>query len=99
VLQIQLQIQDLLDAYLPGADAHRWSEEKLLNRMKNYAAKVFTPLLDPRINAKKYWYSMEVPYFARYAYTEKLGIVRRANLDNRLDAARHRAAERISHGQ
>src|SRR5262249_4328926 len=50
------------------------SEEKLLNRMKNYAATVFTPLLDTRIDAKEYWYSMEVPYFARYAYAEKLAL-------------------------
>ena len=50
------------------------SEEKLLNRMKNYAASAFTPLLDPTLDAKEYWYSMEVPYFARYAYGEKLAL-------------------------
>jgi hypothetical protein len=48
------------------------SEEKLLNRMKNYAANIFNPLLDPKIDVKEYWYSMEVPYLARYAYAEKL---------------------------
>jgi MinD-like ATPase involved in chromosome partitioning or flagellar assembly/energy-coupling factor transporter ATP-binding protein EcfA2 len=50
------------------------SEEKLLNRMKNYAAEVFTPLLQPGINVREYWYSMEIPYFARYAYAEKLAL-------------------------
>jgi cellulose biosynthesis protein BcsQ len=50
------------------------SEEKLLNRMKSYAASVFGPLLDSKINATDYWYSMEVPYFARYAYAEKLAL-------------------------
>jgi len=50
------------------------SEEKLLNRMKNYAASVFTPLLEPTLDAREYWYSMEVPYFARYAYAEKLAL-------------------------
>lgn len=50
------------------------SEEKLLNRMKQYAASVFTPFLDSRINASEYWYSMEVPYLARYAYAEKLAL-------------------------
>jgi cellulose biosynthesis protein BcsQ len=50
------------------------SEETLLNRMKNYAAGVFTPLLDSRIDAKEYWFSMEIPYLARYAYAEKLAL-------------------------
>jgi hypothetical protein len=50
------------------------SEEKLLNRMKSYAASVFTPLLAPSLDAKEYWYAMEVPYFARYAYAEKLAL-------------------------
>jgi TIR domain len=50
------------------------SEEKLLNRMKSYAASVFTPLLAPGLDDKEYWYAMEVPYFARYAYAEKLAL-------------------------
>ena len=50
------------------------SEEKLLNRMKSFAASVFTPLLEPTLDAREYWYSMEVPYFARYAYAEKLAL-------------------------
>src|SRR5262249_25384313 len=50
------------------------SEEKLLNRMKNYARQVLNPLLDPKIDADEYWYSMEVPYLARYAYEEKLAL-------------------------
>jgi hypothetical protein len=50
------------------------SEEKLLNRMKNYAASVFSPFLDSNIDGREYWYSMEVPYFARYAYAEKLAL-------------------------
>ncbi|MFB9982646.1 KGGVGR-motif variant AAA ATPase [Mesorhizobium kowhaii] len=48
------------------------SETPLLNRMKTYAAGVFRPLLDSRVDATDYWYLMEVPYFARYAYAEKL---------------------------
>src|SRR5262249_12698079 len=50
------------------------SEEKLLNRMKGYAASVFLPLLDSKVNATEYWFSMEIPYFARYAYAEKLAL-------------------------
>jgi hypothetical protein len=50
------------------------SEEKLLNRMKSYAANLFTPLLTPGLDAKEYWYAMEVPYFARYAYAEKIAL-------------------------
>jgi cellulose biosynthesis protein BcsQ len=50
------------------------SEEKLLNRMKNYAKGAFGPLLDLKVNASEYWFSMEVPYFARYAYAEKLAL-------------------------
>lgn len=50
------------------------SEEKLLNQMKNYAGSIFKPLLDEGIDRDKYWYSMEVPYFARYAYAEKLSL-------------------------
>lgn len=50
------------------------SEEKLLNQMKNYAGAIFKPLLDDGIDKDKYWYSMEVPYFARYAYAEKLAL-------------------------
>jgi hypothetical protein len=50
------------------------SEEKLLNRMKNYAVKTFGPLLSSTVDAERYWYSMEVPYFARYAYAEKLAL-------------------------
>jgi cellulose biosynthesis protein BcsQ len=50
------------------------SETKLLGRMKEYASEMFTPFLDSAIDAKEYWYSMEVPYFARYAYAEKLAL-------------------------
>lgn len=50
------------------------SEEKLLNKMKSYAATAFGPLLDPKISAAEYWYAMEVPYLARYAYAEKLAL-------------------------
>lgn len=50
------------------------SEEKLLNWMKNYAHQVLIPLLDPGIDATEYWYSIEVPYLARYAYAEKLAL-------------------------
>lgn len=50
------------------------SEEKLLNRMKDYAATLFTPLLDKKIEASEYWFKMEVPYFPRYAYAEKLSL-------------------------
>jgi hypothetical protein len=50
------------------------SKEKLLNRRKNYAAEMFGPLLDPGIKPADYWYSMEVPYFARYAYAEKIAL-------------------------
>jgi hypothetical protein len=50
------------------------SEEKLLHRMKNYAAEIFSPLLDPKIDRSDYWYQMEVPYTARYAYAEKLAL-------------------------
>src|SRR5262249_55465314 len=28
----------------------------------------------PELDAKEYWYAMEVPYFARYAYAEKLAL-------------------------
>ena len=35
------------------------SEEKLLNRMKSYAASVFLPLLNSKIDATEYWFSME----------------------------------------
>jgi MinD-like ATPase involved in chromosome partitioning or flagellar assembly len=48
------------------------SEEKLLARMKNYARDVFTPFLDSGIDASEYWLHIDVPYFARYAYSEKL---------------------------
>jgi hypothetical protein len=50
------------------------SEEKLLNKMKSYAATMFGPLLDAKINATDYWYSMEIPYLARYAYAENLAL-------------------------
>lgn len=50
------------------------SEEKLLNRMKSYAANVFSPILDSAIDTNQYWFSMDVPYFARYAYAEKLAL-------------------------
>jgi len=50
------------------------SEAALLSRMKNYASNVFTEVLDAAINPREYWYSMEVPYFARYAYEEKLAL-------------------------
>jgi hypothetical protein len=49
-------------------------ETPSLNRMKSYAASLFTPMLDPSIDAKQYWYSIEVPYFTRYAYAEKLAL-------------------------
>jgi len=49
-------------------------EEKSLNRMKSYAAEVFTPFLDLSINQEEYWFSMEVPYHPRYAYAEKLAL-------------------------
>jgi hypothetical protein len=49
------------------------TEHKLLTRMKNYAAEKFTSLLDPSItSAQEYWYQMEAPYIARYAYHEIL---------------------------
>lgn len=48
------------------------SEEKLLNRMKGYAQSRFSPLLNRYVDPVPYWYGMEVPYFARYAYSEKL---------------------------
>jgi hypothetical protein len=50
------------------------SEEKSLHRMKNYAAEVFSRFLDSEVDVPAYWYSMEVPYFARYAYAEKLSL-------------------------
>ena len=50
------------------------SETPLLNRMKTYAAGLFAPLLDTRVDATDYWFLMEVPYFARYAYAEKLAL-------------------------
>jgi hypothetical protein len=50
------------------------SETPLLNRMKTYAVELFAPLLDTRVDAEDYWLSMEVPYFARYAYAEKLAL-------------------------
>jgi hypothetical protein len=50
------------------------SETPLLNRMKTYAAGLFESLLDTRVDAKDYWFLMEVPYFARYAYAEKLAL-------------------------
>jgi hypothetical protein len=50
------------------------SEEKSLNRMKSYAASVFSCFLESKIDARTYWYSMEIPYFARYAYAEKLSL-------------------------
>ena len=50
------------------------SETELLNRMKSYAASVFAPLLGQAIDAEDYWYKMEVPYAARYAYAEKLAL-------------------------
>jgi cellulose biosynthesis protein BcsQ len=50
------------------------SEKASLDRMKNYAANAFSPLLDSSINATDYWFSMEVPYSARYAYAEKLAL-------------------------
>ena len=49
-------------------------EEKSLNRMKSYAAEVFTPFLGSSIDRKEYWFSMEVPYHPRYAYAEKLAL-------------------------
>lgn len=48
------------------------SEEKLLRRMKEYAKSKFTTLLNRYVEPEKYWYTMEVPYFPRYAYSEKL---------------------------
>jgi cellulose biosynthesis protein BcsQ len=50
------------------------SEEKLLGRMKRYSRLVFSPVLDSSVNADQYWFSMEVPYSARYAYAEKLSL-------------------------
>ena len=50
------------------------SEEKSLHRMKSYAASLFSRFLDSNIDARAYWYSMEIPYFARYAYAEKLSL-------------------------
>jgi hypothetical protein len=50
------------------------SEKRLLDRMKGYASKAFAPLLDSKLDPTKYWFSMEVPYFARYAYAEKLAL-------------------------
>jgi TIR domain/CobQ/CobB/MinD/ParA nucleotide binding domain len=47
---------------------------KSLHRMKNYATNIFSSFLDSRIDAKEYWYRMEIPYFTRYAYAEKLAL-------------------------
>ena len=57
---------------LPVAMRLDFNEEKLLNAMFRYAQSVFTPLLDQQINAEEYWQRVGVPYFPRYAYSEKL---------------------------
>src|SRR5262245_54016524 len=75
------------------------SEEKLLNRMKFYAADAFSPLLDWKVNAKEYWYSMEVPYVARYAYDEKLALFEeRASITASTLPAMERLSEYITTG-
>jgi WD40 repeat protein/MinD-like ATPase involved in chromosome partitioning or flagellar assembly len=48
------------------------SEAKLLYAMKTHARSVFSTFLSPDLDADKYWFEMEIPYFARYAYAEKL---------------------------
>ena len=41
------------------------SEEKLLNRMKTYAADLFTPLLDKKIRASEYWFKILFIFWVR----------------------------------
>jgi WD40 repeat protein/cellulose biosynthesis protein BcsQ len=48
------------------------SEEKLLKKMKAYAEKTLSPLLEPYVRQKTYWFEMEVAYVPHYAYSEKL---------------------------
>ena len=50
------------------------SESQLLNHMKNYAERFFNPFIPSDVNLREYWFAMEVPYFARYAYAETLSI-------------------------
>jgi len=48
------------------------NEEKALKAMMAYARASFDDLLEPEIDRDKYWREMGVPYFSRYAYSEKL---------------------------
>jgi WD40 repeat protein len=48
------------------------NEEDSLKAMMREARRRFGPLLDPRLDADRYWLEMGVPYFSRYAYGEKL---------------------------
>ena len=47
-------------------------EDKLLQSMLKYARSLFDDMLDRDLDPGAYWRSMGIPYFARYAYSEKL---------------------------
>lgn len=57
---------------LPLATRLDGNEEDSLKAMLRRARRRFGPLLDPRLDADRYWLEMGVPYFSRYAYGEKL---------------------------
>ncbi|MBZ5677177.1 MAG: AAA family ATPase [Acidobacteriia bacterium] len=48
------------------------NEEQMLKAMMTYARTAFEPCLEPHIDRDAYWLDMGVPYFSRYAYSEKL---------------------------
>jgi len=57
---------------LPLATRLDADQERLLKAMLAYARTAFNPVLDASINRVRYWQEMGVPYFSRYAYSEKL---------------------------